>query len=140
MYFWTFINKLIYCFVNLEVIVFPKACYRCFVFLIFGFSPLQGLLRFWLLGSKIADYLQTNFVLINLVPQEKEKNIESTFRSLIKESENRSFIRITWEEIYSHLLKTSIESKDKETLIKYFNEKTVGYSRENWLQKAFTLE
>jgi hypothetical protein len=98
------------------------------------------LLRYWLLGSKIADYLQTKFVLISLVPQDKEKNIESAFGSLLKESENRRFMRITWEGIYRHLLKVGIESKDKETLIKYFNEKTVGYSGENWLQKAFTLE
>lgn len=98
------------------------------------------LLRFWLLGSKIADRLHYNFFLINLVPQEKEKCIESAFGSLIKESEKRQFMRITWEEIYSHLLKASIESKDKETLLKYFIEKTVGYNRVNRLQKAFTLE
>ena len=84
--------------------------------------------------------MHSNFFLINLVPQEKEKNIESAFRSLIKESENRRFRRITWEEIYGYFLNASIESKDKETLIKYFNEKTVGYNRENRLQKAFTLE
>ena len=98
------------------------------------------LLRFWLLGSKIADRLHSNFFLINLVPQEKEKNIESTFRSLIKESENRQFRRITWEGVYGYFLNASVESNDKETLRKYFSEKTVGYNRENQLQKAFTLE
>jgi hypothetical protein len=98
------------------------------------------LLRFWLLGSKIADCLHSTFFLINLVPQEKEKNIEINFRSLIKENESRRFMRITWEGVYGYFLKASVESKDKETLIKYFNEKTVGYGRENRLQKGFKLE
>ena len=98
------------------------------------------LLRFWLLGSKIADSLHSNFFLINLVPQEKEKYVESAFRSLIKETENRRFRRITWEEVYGYFLNVSVESKDKETLLKYFSEKIVGYNRENRLQKAFMLE
>ena len=37
------------------------------------------LLRFWLLGSKMAERLDTSFILVNLVPQEKETTIAIDF-------------------------------------------------------------
>lgn len=98
------------------------------------------LLRFWLLGTKIADRLHTNFFLINLVSQEKEKDIESVFKKHIKESPCRVFMRATWEEIYGYILTTDVESKGKDAIIKYFEEKTVGYDKEGRLKKAFVLK
>ena len=97
------------------------------------------LLRFWLLGSKMADRLHTNFYLVNLVPQEKETTIESVFKKHIKESSDRTFLRATWEEIYRYIENKGIASKEKEVITKYFNEKTIGYDREGHLQKAFSL-
>lgn len=97
------------------------------------------LLRFWLLGSKIADRLHTKFYLVNLVPQEKETNIEPIFRKHIKESPNRVFLRSTWEGIYRHVQKAEIVSEDKETLLRYFSEKTVGYNQDRNLQRAFNI-
>jgi hypothetical protein len=97
------------------------------------------LLRFWLLGSKIADRLHTKFYLVNLVPQEKETNIEPMFRKHIKENIDRVFLRATWEGIYRYVRKASIASEDRETLLRYFSEKTVGYNQDKNLQRAFSI-
>ena len=97
------------------------------------------LLRFWLLGSKMADRLHTSFYLVNLVPQEKETTIESVFKKHIKETSERKFLRATWEEIYRYIENKGIASKEKEVITKYFNEKTIGYDREGHLQKAFSV-
>jgi len=97
------------------------------------------LLRFWLLGSKMADQLRSNFYLVNLVPQEKETTIESVFKKHIKGSEDRTFLRATWEEIYSYIENNRIASQEREIITKYFTEKTVGYDKEKHLQKAFSL-
>ena len=97
------------------------------------------LLRFWLLGSKMANRLQTKFYLVNLVPQVKEITIESVFKNHIKESADRTFLRATWEEIYCYIENKGSAIKEKETVTKYFTEKTVGYDREGHLQKVFSL-
>ncbi len=97
------------------------------------------LLRFWLLGSKIADRLHIKLYLVNLVPQEKETNIEAMFRKHIKENIDRVFLRATWEGIYRYVQKASIASVDRETLLRYFSEKTVGYNQDKNLQRAFSI-
>ena len=43
------------------------------------------LLRFWLLGSWIAQNQRLRFILVNLVPAEREKDIETQFKKHIKE-------------------------------------------------------
>lgn len=97
------------------------------------------LLRFWLLGSKIADRLHAKFYLVNLVPQEKETTIEPMFKKHIKENTERLFLRTTWEDIYRYVRKTGVTSEDKETLLRYFSEKTVGYNQDLNLQRAFDI-
>ena len=71
------------------------------------------LLRFWLLGTKMADSLHTSFFLINLVPEEKEKEIASIFKRHIKEDMNRTFLRATWEEIYRFIQNAGAASQEK---------------------------
>jgi hypothetical protein len=56
------------------------------------------LLRFWLLGSWIAHNQDLKFILINLVPSEREKDIENQFKKHIQEDSNRTFLRTTWED------------------------------------------
>jgi TnpA family transposase len=90
-------------------------------------------------GSKIANRLHTNFYLVNLVLQEKETPIESFFKKHIKESSDRTFLSATWEEMYRYIENKGIANRDKEVIIKYFTEKTVGYDRKGKLQKAFNL-
>jgi len=96
------------------------------------------LMRFWLLGTWMANQLGLDFFLVNLVLSEREKDIESTFRIHIKENPKRKFIRITWEDIYQLILTNSL-GKDRSMMINYFETKTIGYDQNGQLQKAFTI-
>jgi hypothetical protein len=98
------------------------------------------LLRFWLLGSKIAQLLGLHFFLVNLVLDKKEQDIETIFRKHIIETPKRTFLRTTWENVYSYILKTKPESSEKEKTIQYFKNKTVGYDRTGHLRKAFLIQ
>ena len=97
------------------------------------------LLRFWLIGSWIANQKKSNFFLINLVRSECEHDIESRFNRHIKHSQNRKFIRITWEEIYNYINVNSPESNAKSMILSYIEHKTLGYNRLGELQSAFAL-
>jgi hypothetical protein len=103
------------------------------------------LLRFWLLGSWIAHNLNVNFFLISLVPSQKEQTIESAFRKHIieaqnRENKNRAFLRITWENMYDFILQTKEMSTEKQAILEYFRHKTVGYSSDGNLQRAFSIK
>lgn len=96
------------------------------------------LLRFWLLGTWMAKQQGLNFYLINLVLSEREKDIENIFKGYIRESERRKFFRITWEDIYKYISNIN-SSKDKDIILNYFRNKTIGYNREGKLQRAFLI-
>jgi Holliday junction resolvase-like predicted endonuclease len=104
------------------------------------------LLRFWLLGTWIAKQNNLNFYLINLVRNEKEKNIEEDFRKYIKGEINgenkRIFKRITWNEIYNYISNHAPQNNNKSIILKYFENKTIGYRKiknKRILQKAFSI-
>ncbi len=97
------------------------------------------LLRFWLLGTYMAKQQDLNLYLINLVLSEREISTESIFKRHIRETARRKFLRITWEDIYRYIF--SIDSlKDKDIILNYFKNKTIGYDGEGKLQKAFLVE
>jgi len=96
------------------------------------------LLRFWLLGTWMAKQKDLNFYLINLVLSEREIDIESIFKKYIRETERRKFLRITWEDIYRYILESN-SSKDKDIVLNYFRNKTIGYDKEGKLQRAFSI-
>lgn len=96
------------------------------------------LLRLWLLGSWIAQRQRLKFCLVNLVPSEKETRIEEQFRKHIHESSRRTFLRATWENIYQFILDWKVDTKDKKTVLKYFEDKTSGY-KNGMLQKTFLI-
>ena len=102
------------------------------------------LLRFWLLGSWIAHNLKVNFFLVNLVPQQKEQNIVSAFgKYTIPEgttgNQGRIFRRLTWEHVYNLFASESETLPDKKTILHYLENKSAGYDRNGFLQKAFTI-
>jgi len=97
------------------------------------------LLRFWLLGTWIAERQKLDFYLVNLVLSGREKNIEAIFKRHIYETQSRKFIRITWEDIYQQILNSGLSRNDKDTMIKYFENKTVGYDWNGKLQRAFSI-
>lgn len=97
------------------------------------------LLRFWLLGSRIARKLGLAFFLVNLVVEGKEREIEPEFKSHIREGSERTFMRTTWENAYRYVLEKAEASQEKEKFIAYFKNKTVGYDQTRCLQKAFSV-
>ena len=97
------------------------------------------LLRFWLLGTWMAKKQGLNFYLINLVLAEREKDIENIFKRYIRETKRRKFLRITWEDIYHYI--SNINSLiDKDKILHYFKNKTIGYDRRGKLQRAFSID
>ncbi len=97
------------------------------------------LMRFWLIGALIADNKNLNFYLLNLVRKNEEKDIESEFGKYIKQNEKRKFIRVTWEDIYKYISNTGLLGEDKDKMLGYFRNKTIGYNGNGNLQKAFSI-
>jgi len=97
------------------------------------------LLRFWLLGTWIAKQEGLNFYLVNLVLSEREKDIEEIFKRHLYETPSSKFIRITWEDICQQILNSGFTGTDKDTMIKYFENKTIGYDWNRKLQRAFSI-
>ncbi|HNT90476.1 MAG: hypothetical protein BWY08_00755 [Bacteroidetes bacterium ADurb.Bin174] len=97
------------------------------------------LFRFWLLGSWLAKEINRNFCLINIVLSERDKDIEERFiPHIIQVEGQRQFKRITWEGIYDYIVKNAPDSQDKQLMVKYFHNKTIGY-KYGILQKAFSV-
>jgi len=80
-----------------------------------------------------------DFYLINLVLSEREKDIENIFKGYIRETKRRKFLRVTWEDIYKYI-STIDSTKDKDIILNYFRNKTIGYDGEGKLQRAFSIE
>lgn len=97
------------------------------------------LLRFWLLGTWIAKQQDLDFYLVNLVLSEREKEIEAIFKRHLHENQKRKFIRITWKDIYHQILNNDLLWLDKDMMIKYFRNKTIGYDGNGRLQGAFSI-
>jgi len=97
------------------------------------------LLRFWLLGTWMAKEQGLNFYLVNLVLSEREKDIEAIFKRHLNENQGMKFIQITWEEVYRQILNNDLSVVDKDTIIKYFKNKTIGYGGNGKLQRAFSI-
>jgi len=97
------------------------------------------LLRFWLLGTWMAKQQDLNFYLVNLVLSEREKDIEAVFKSHLNKNQGMKFIRITWEDVYRQILNSDLSGVDKDTIIKYFKDKTIGYDGNGKLQRAFSI-
>lgn len=100
------------------------------------------LARFWLLGNWIATNSKTNsksFSLVNLVRDVAEKDIESKFSPLIKQNESRVFKRITWESMYYFIREHATDDKSQKIILDYFENKTLGYSGNGNIRKAFNI-
>lgn len=95
--------------------------------------------RFWLIGSWIANQLNLDFYLINLTLSDQEKDIEQIFKRHIIEDKSRVFKRITWEQIFEYISNSGFSEHNKETMIRYFKNKTIGYDNNGNLQRAFSI-
>lgn len=97
------------------------------------------LMRFWLIGALMADNENLNFYLLNLVRKNDGKDIESEFGKYIKQNEKREFMRVTWEDIYKYISTTGLLDEEKDKMLGYFRNKTIGYNGHGELQKAFSI-
>lgn len=95
------------------------------------------LMRFWLLGSWIANQLGLDFEFYNLVKNSNEINIETEFHKHINKTNERKFSRLTWEQI-NDFIQSSNENAEKELMTYYLKNKTIGYYS-NQLRKAFDI-
>lgn len=101
-------------------------------------SEKYELMRFWLLGSWIAAQNEREFYLVNLVRSEFEQDIEKLFGRHIKANAHRHFMRVTWEEIRRQIAGRIPSSAERDSLLEYYEYKTVGYSPSGELQLAFS--
>jgi len=97
------------------------------------------LLRFWLLGSWMAQKIGLRFSLVSLVLGHRELEIEETFDKMIVEDEEKQFDRITWEDIYQFIITNKNDSKDFITITDYYKNKCLGYNSNQSLIKAFSI-
>lgn len=106
---------------------------------------LYELMRLWLLGSWIADQApRKRFLLMNVVRDGKETDIEARFGAHLLPHPQRRFLRVTWEQIYSDIVKPRTGCPDADRLADYFAGKTIGYrlvrrGRRAALRKAFNI-
>ena len=101
-------------------------------------QKLYELTRLWLLGSWAADKIGKRYYLVNLVRETKEQSIQESFGQHINADPKRSFLRITWEDIYRFISQYGRDDADRRTLMSYVENKAAGYSPMRRLQTAFT--
>jgi hypothetical protein len=98
------------------------------------------LFRFWLLGSWLAEQIGRAFYLVNLVPAEREVDIEQRFRPHIRTAPERQFKRLSWEEIYAYIAGNAPDSEGKKAVMAYFENKSMGYDQRGNIRKAFRID
>jgi hypothetical protein len=86
----------------------------------------------------MARQLEIDFEFYSLVMQTREQEIEAKFGKHIIESDKRRFLRLTWEHIYD-FVKTLTDNKEKQKITEYFENKTIGYSSNGTIIKAFNI-
>lgn len=96
------------------------------------------LMRFWLLGCWMAKQLEIDFEFYSLVLQSREQEIILDFGEHIIETSERKFLRLTWEQIYNYI-KTLKDNKERQKITEYFENKTIGYSSNRTIIKAFDI-
>lgn len=96
------------------------------------------LMRYWILGNWMAMQSGLSFEFYSLVTQSRENDLESEFDKHIIETPDRKFTRLTWEQIYE-FVKSLPESNEKQIMTEYFKNKTIGYSSDGTIIKAFNV-
>jgi hypothetical protein len=97
------------------------------------------LMRFWLLGTWMAEQMDKDFMLLSLTPMRIDPNLTDTVTPMIQQNNRRRFKRITWEDIYSWIRGSVPKTQDRERVLIYLEQKTAGYVGGR-LQKAFQIE
>jgi hypothetical protein len=96
------------------------------------------LMRFWILGNWIANKKGLDFEFYGIVLQSKEPDLKEEFGKHIIRTPQSEFSRLTWEEIFNFIVQSK-ETPDKQKMINYFQNKTIGNNSSNDLMKAFNV-
>jgi len=99
---------------------------------------LYELMRFWLLGSWIAQKLEKKFLLVVITRREANHDYADRFRGGIRQEADRRFVPGHWEDIPSWVSLESNPEPEAAELWRYLCEKTLGY-RGDVLQRAFSV-
>lgn len=94
------------------------------------------LLRFWLLGSWLAEQKRRDFHLLLLLRRGAEPDILTQFSALVRMSAGRVFGRQDWEDVYRAVESTVPPDR---RLLAYMANKTLGYDSDGKLRKAFAV-
>jgi hypothetical protein len=95
-------------------------------------------MRYWLLGNWMAKKIGLDFEFYSLVMKSREQQLETEFDKHIIENSKRKFSRMTWEQIYDFIQNTT-DSKEKQEMTDYYNNKTIGYNSNFQIMKAFNI-
>lgn len=97
------------------------------------------LLRLWLIGTCLAHAAGKRFVLLNLVraSDDRERDIEERFGRFLAVDERRRFVRWTWEQVFTGIVTRQAPSRDRDLLLDYARNKTLGYDGQGKLRRAF---
>jgi hypothetical protein len=87
------------------------------------------LMRFWLVGSWIAERLGWDFLLVNLVLSRNAEGIQEGFEACIARNRGRRFLVASWEDVYEYVAGAASGGAERETIMSYFKNKTLGYER-----------
>jgi hypothetical protein len=99
-------------------------------------SKKYELMRYWLLGTWIANEMGKHFVLMSVTPIDRERDLPGQFKRLIRETNNREYRHTCWEEVRSFINQNLQSSGERNKVIRYLDGKTAGYVN-GVLQKAF---
>ncbi|MFY0544971.1 hypothetical protein [Brevibacillus sp. H7] len=94
------------------------------------------LMRYWLLGTWIANEMGKHFVLMSLTAIDRDQDLPARFRPLIRETDTREFRHTCWEEVRSFIHQNLPPSEARNKVIQYLDGKTAGYVN-GVLQKGF---
>ena len=98
-------------------------------------------MRFWLLGTWMADQLGLDFYLVNLVLDEREKDIVELFGRHIQGNGYGEFMRLTWDKLYEEIESCETPTGEEAIELDYLENKSLGYRKvghhKGRLKKAF---
>jgi hypothetical protein len=95
------------------------------------------LMRFWLLGSWIAQEMDREFALVSLNPASHDEDLVASFGSFLRADDRRQFRTATWEELASFVGQRQTAHDDLATVHNYLAGKTIGYDAAGRLRRAF---
>jgi hypothetical protein len=97
------------------------------------------LMRFWLLGTWLANEMGKQFCLINVVRESEETDIENAFGHHIRQIGGSRFIRVSWECIYRQIADIGQAASSEAAILTYLANKSLGYNNQGRLRKAFDV-